>query len=206
MKYKNKRRDNELINNKGFTLIEMIIVLAIIGLLSTMAYATVTIINTAKAKEAAGLIEDEIAETNKKNMSQMCQIYESDGTLAGGISDKAEFANYRFAMRIHYDSTTNKIYLKKGYYNVKDSTYIFLDHENTNSGKGKSFSNRINVVYTDTLGNKTNLKTGSVKELNIVFDKKGRVLVGEGEYDIYKNSDIQVANILINQNGSRIIK
>ena len=47
--------------NEGFSLIEMIIVLAIIAVVSTMSILSIGIINTAKAKDAASVFDSEVA-------------------------------------------------------------------------------------------------------------------------------------------------
>ena len=44
--------------NEGYSLIEMIIVIAIIAVMSAAAMVTISIIHNAKAKEAASTLED----------------------------------------------------------------------------------------------------------------------------------------------------
>ena len=49
--------------NEGYTLVEMIIVIAIIAILSAAAMVTISIIHNAKAKEAASTLDDALFDT-----------------------------------------------------------------------------------------------------------------------------------------------
>lgn len=64
--------------NKGFTLIEMLVVIAIIGILATMITPAITSA-IRKAKEAKCL-------NNLKQFSHLLQMYEVDGGDIGNIS------------------------------------------------------------------------------------------------------------------------
>ena len=50
-------------DNKGYTLIEMIIVIAIIAIMTGAAMVTITILHNAKAKEASITLETALSET-----------------------------------------------------------------------------------------------------------------------------------------------
>lgn len=52
-------------DNKGYTLIEMIIVIAIIAIMTGAAMVTITILHNAKAKEASITLETALSETQK---------------------------------------------------------------------------------------------------------------------------------------------
>ena len=55
-----------IMKNKGFSLVEMIIVLGIIAVMSTMALISINIIHSAKAKDAATVFDSEVATLKTK--------------------------------------------------------------------------------------------------------------------------------------------
>ena len=58
-------------DNAGYSLVEMIIVLAIVAVVSAMAIVSITMIHSAKAKEAAVTFDSEVSTliTKSKNLS-----------------------------------------------------------------------------------------------------------------------------------------
>ena len=61
-------------DNKGYTLIEMIIVIAIIAIMTGAAMVTITILHNAKAKEASITLETALSETQKNAKGKMCVV------------------------------------------------------------------------------------------------------------------------------------
>ena len=57
-------------SNQGYTLVEMIVVIAIIALVAGISVISITLIHSAKAKDAATTVDSEVATliTKSKNM------------------------------------------------------------------------------------------------------------------------------------------
>ena len=68
-------------NNKGYSLVELIISMAIIVLLTGAAMLTMSMINSAKAREASVTFTSEISETSAKSKNQMVVLPNEDGVL-----------------------------------------------------------------------------------------------------------------------------
>ncbi len=140
-------------DNKGYTLIEMIIVIAIIAIMTGAAMVTITILHNAKAKEASITLETALSETQKNAKGKMCVVADT------------QQPDYKFALAVY--KSGSKYYVKKGYYigNGNDmslnSSYVFDDSENANSGKGESFSAYVKVKYKDSSGTEQDI-TGNV--------------------------------------------
>ena len=72
MKPMKKRRIMK--ENEGYSLIEMIIVIAIIAVMSAAAMVTISIIHNAKAKEAASTLEDALFEVQNNAKGKICVV------------------------------------------------------------------------------------------------------------------------------------
>ncbi len=190
-----KKRRMKKLNNKGYSLIELIIVIAIIVVLTGAALVTMSVMHSAKAKEAAITFDSEISELvhNSKNMA--CDVNDD------GIIDATD-DGYSFAIRMHSDGS--KTYLQQVV--VKNGAYVSVDDyekaNNPNKGDGISLSSYVYVKYTDYEGNVTVLDTAG-SDLIISFDRKGMCTAGYGTYDFIRTSGgDQVACVTINKNGS----
>lgn len=190
----NKRRFME--NNKGYSLIELIIVIAITALLTAAAYVTLSVMHSAKAKEASTTFESELNELSNKARGQMCVV-----------SD-VEKPTYKFCLKLY--TINGKPYIKQGYYKGaelafdSESSYTFIDSENVGSGKGISLSSYVDVSYTPFGGTETLIGEGS-EELEcvyIVFDKNGNCLNGSGEFSFRRKNGNMIATVTLNKNGS----
>ena len=73
-------------DNKGYTLIEMIIVIAIIAIMTGAAMVTITILHNAKAKEASITLETALSETQKNAKGKMCVVADTAARLQICIS------------------------------------------------------------------------------------------------------------------------
>lgn len=179
-------------NNKGYSLVEMIIVLAIIAIAAGMSLLSVTVINSARAKEASITFDSEVASliTKCKNMSP------NDGT------------NEQYAIIIYTDTNGNAKLIPSLY----DSDNNLYDYDTSNEIK---LSTRVRVAFsgtTYTAGNNSTKDTAFNSETTIGalsgnpvyirFDKKGRCLSGFGKYTFYKKNGNRVATVTIRQNGS----
>ena len=189
----NKRRFMK--RNEGYSLIEMIIVMAIVAVLTGAAMVTVSIIHSAKAKEASSTLEDALSELEANAKGKMCVV--------SGVQQP----DYRFALAIYKNGT--KYYVKKGYYigngaaYDSEGSYVFVDSENVGGGKGTSLSSYVTVKYTDDTGAQRDVTGLTDQPVYIVFDRQGMCVHGDGTYDFYRNdSDSLVGTTVLNKNGS----
>ena len=192
--------------DKGYTLIEMIIVIAIIAVVAGMALISVTLIHSARAKEAATTVDSQVATliTQSKNMQ----------------SDRAGWV---YAARIYADDN-GAYYFQRGYYSPSEKKYDFTNTDKEGEGKGTSLSSYVIVRYN---GQETIVQNGfeedgfgiqgaaptdedghEVKNLNfgqglfIRFDKDGTCAEGVGDIRFYKRNGNIVAHEYIRANGS----
>lgn len=186
--------------NKGYSLVELIICIAIIAIFTGLAFVTVTMINSAKAKDAAVSFESQLADMITKTKSQVCTV---NGTQQTTFSRCLKL----------YQASDGNYYIKSGYYNPNGSgesssgdvsaQYIFVPGENVNSDKGTSLSSRVVVGYKDETGTEQKIKhDGTLKEVYIVYNKAGRCIEGNGTYRFYKRNGNAIAAVTIQKNGS----
>mgnify|MGYP003420554176 FL=1 len=180
--------------NEGYSLIEMIIVIAIIAVMSAAAMVTISIIHNAKAKEAASTLEDALFEVQNNAKGKICVV--------NGTQEKA----YRYALCVYKDGT--KYYVRKGYYKGNDlpkneaASYEFVASENVGSGKGSSFSTYVSVKYVDSTGTSRDVGTGD-NAVYIIYDKQGNCMYGYGQFEFYRSGKNNLLNTLVlNKNGS----
>lgn len=186
--------------NKGYSLVELIICIAIIAIFTGLAFVTVTMINSAKAKDAAVSFESQLADMITKTKSQVCTV---NGT---------QQITFSRCLKL-YQASDGKYYIKSGYYNPNGSgesssgdvsaQYIFVPGENVNSDKGTSLSSRVVVGYKDESGTEQKIQyDGTLKEVYIVYNKAGRCIEGNGTYRFYKRNGNAIADVTIQKNGS----
>lgn len=195
-------------DNNGYSLVEMIITIAIIVIMSGISFVTVSMINSAKAKDASVTFESELSDMITKTKNQVC--------IVNGKSKPS----YSSCLMI-YKASDNNYYVKKGYYNPAgsglsetnaasvnmDAMYIFINEENLNDGKGKGLSSRVKIGYRDnTIAGSTEQTieyTDNASDKNyIVYDRNGRCLEGYGIYRFYKKNGNVIADVTIQKNGS----
>ena len=195
--------------NKGYSLVEMIIVIAIIAVMSAAAMVTITLINSAKAKEASVTLDSEISALVARAKSQIPTFDDGSGTVE-------QHRDYNFAIAVY--KTDSKFYIAKGYYKMEDSgkkIFQTFDADNANSGKGQSLSTKISVTYVPGSKNPGAFETSDTfaltadagKKWVISYDQNGRCICGVGTFEINKASDNSTLDeISINANGSHISK
>ncbi len=181
--------------NEGYSLTELIIVMAIIAVLTGAAMVTISIIHSAKAKEASSTLEDALSEMEANAKGKMCVV-----------ADVQE-PDYRYALAVYKSGT--KYYVKKGYYKgngsdmTKADSYVFVDSENVGSGKGATFSAYVDVKYTDSSGTERDITGLDDKPVYIIYDRQGMCINGDGTYNFYRNNtDKNVGTVVLNKNGS----
>ena len=182
-------------DNKGYTLVELVIVIAIVAILAAMSTVSVTLIHSAKAKDATVSFDNQVATliTKSKNVS-------------------TEQTDKVYAMRVYNSGGT--IYIQDGYYDTANDKYEFSTTE-----KGKAISKRVDVKFTGTVdlpdasgspsGSLSTVNSESVKDdsrfpygVCIRYDKTGRCLAGYGEYSFHKANGNKVGTVWVRKNGS----
>lgn len=136
-------------NNSGMTLVEMIIVLAIIVIASTMSMVTVTIIHSARCKDAALTVDQEIGtlQTQCQNMNARVEVdslsHDVKGKDAEGnaltqslipVKDDGGNADYAEGYCILLCYQNNRPVLRHGYYTVNPNTCLKGTYNSGNTG------------------------------------------------------------------------
>lgn len=191
-----KRRFEKLkLNNEGYSLIELIIVIAIIVVLTGAAALTVGTINSARAREAAVTFESELATFISSSKNKACDV-NGDGI----ISDE-ELNTTSSALKIYEED--ERFYVQKvvkwnGYYT---SNPVYEKANNAHDGKGTRLSSNVVVKYTPIGGTEQAIGSGN-NAVYIEFSKNGSCVVGAGTYTFYKTDGTKISTVTINKNGS----
>lgn len=181
-------------DNKGYSLVEMIIVIAMIAILSTMAVISMSIVRSAKAREAAMNFDSEIAELSTKSKNMVCMV--DDGS--GNIVEKEE---YMHALKVYKSGRI--YYIAKGFYDTSTATYIFdSTTDPNNNGKGTALSKFVMIKYTPQGSNVENDLSAAGSEVYIRIRKNGTVVEGSGTYGFYKVDGNEVSSVVLRSNGS----
>ena len=173
-------------SDKGYSLVEMIIVLAIIALVATMALISVSVIHSAKAKDAASTVDAELATliTRSKNMN----------------SDEE---GWDYAARIYKDGSI--FYYQKGYYNPETNAYKWSDRVSLTSYVDVRYAANKAVPDGDASEQKVE-EMNSGNGLYIRFSKNGTCVEGAGDIRFCKRNGNVVANVYIRKNGSHQLR
>lgn len=195
--------------NKGYSLVETIIVIAIIGIVSVMAMASVSMIHSAKCKDAAVVFDSEISEL----MARAKAMNDGSGMCA---------------IRVFKDG--NNYYIQKGTVKKYGPIIKFkIDNDNDNDYKGRAVSKYVMISYTaesgsgltypddwnssleDTWTNAAAVCEGSIGSFNdgdsltgvvIAVTKSGDVISGNGAFCFFRRNGSQVARVYVRKNGS----
>ncbi len=190
-------------DNSGFSLTELIIVLAIILIMTVASFVTITIMHSAKAKEAASSFENALTE--------VISLSKNNGVdkNSNGVIDVDE-GKYSIGLRIYKDG--RKYYLQKCICEKNatgEYTYVslptsdaYISSLNESSGKGVCLSSYVKINYYDIDGNDK-----SADSYVIAFNKKGECVLGFGRYEFLKAStNSKIVSVSVNKNGSYISK
>ena len=189
-------KENSSKTNKGYSFVETVIVIGIIIILAAMAVATVSIINSARTKDAAVSFGEEISTLKLKCMNMVPSDPAYD-TYAISISKSADG---KFSCElVEYDKSSHAV--------------------NPVSGEKINFTASAKVGFTGhayQLGQGD--KNGNVDfndgAIIVCFNKNGSCIsgysddidLGEG-FAFYKgDSDNPIARVYISRNGSVVIK
>lgn len=208
MELLNKRKGKT--RNKGYSLIELIITIAIIVVLTGLSFITLSLLGSARAKEAATDFDAQISDLAASSKNKLV-------ILAG-----SERPKYCAFIKLYKDG--DKYYVKKGYYNPTAVTnnertlvegevvdnfsytrYFYVEDENKNDDKGVGFSSKVKITYEAP--DATKEKEITEDGVYIIYNRAGRCIGGDGVYHFYKSSNnANIANVTINKNGSHQTK
>ena len=171
-------------SNKGYSLVEMIIVIAIILIVSAMAAVTVTMIQSAKAKDAAIRVDSEIAE-----------IIASSRGMAYDPADPNKF----YALYLYEDD--GAYFIERGYAEkLPTGKYNFTSNgKNPNGDKGYDLTKYVIIDWDAE-------DKDDLPGVEIVYSKSGQCLAGYGKYSFKKRNGNEVATNYIRQNGTHASK
>lgn len=190
-----KKRYMKKLNNDGYSLVEFVIVIAIIAVLTAAAVVTLSVIHTARAKDAS--MSFNTAVNDLKSTTQGRSYDFNNNGVVNDVDDKT----FNFGLRIYSDGS--KCYIQKVM--VKSGVYLAnVDYEeanNLNNGKGTSLSSSVYVTHTPVSGSETKVQSGSY-EVVICFNKDGSCKLGAGTYRFYRENGSSIAKITVNRNGS----
>lgn len=208
----------EIKKNKGYSLVELLIVIAIIVILAGVSLISLTLVNTARAKDASNKFGSEVSQVRKKCMD----MKPSKGNIPKYDDDK----DYRYGLVLYLkdgkfqtdqvivtkdSSTGNYVYNDKS--NGIKNSYPAYDASGNPQRENVQYSSRVEVKFT---GQHSSFRNGSNVQMNkaaagaittdeavcITFDRHGNCLSGDGEYLFFKKDSTQVARVIIRQNGN----
>lgn len=201
-------------NSKGYSLVEMIIVLAVIVVLSAMALVSIRILNSAKAKDAAITLGEEINLLKQKCMNMSPDDMDSNNKPVG------KYDSWALAIYLTSDDNIATCLVKHEkatnlYEYVTDEDIVFSKRVDVRF-KGKNVVNNNSVDSFTTInysnekrpGEKTNYYVDDTVNypIYISFDKRGKCISGAGDFYFYKKNSNQVARVQVKDNGSIVIK
>ena len=199
---KMKRKD------RGYTLVEMIIVLAIIAVVAGLSLVSITLIHSARAKEAAVTVDSEIATLITKSKNMQC-----------------DRPGCQYAARI-YKADNNAYYYQRGYFDPDfggNGGYVFTNTDSEGDGKGTTLTSYVVVKFSGKWEkvNADGSCTGELESyqsekdvadmnegngLYIRFARDGSCEAGVGDIGFYKRKGNDVAHNTIRTNGSHQTK
>ena len=206
---KNKIKER-LKDNSGFSLTELIVVIAIIVIMTGASFLIISVVHGARAKDAASTFESALADTinSSKNMNAGIDL-----NLDGSIDSSEK--KYVPGLQIH--KVGNKYYLQKCvfiYYSDTGSYALYNLHEdneyiksvNENNGKGISLSSYVKVEYYGVSGNKMP-DLSEYTSYTICYNQRGECVAGAGTYKFLKSSTgDSIVTVTVNKNGGYISK
>ena len=223
---------NTIYSNKGYSLVELVIVLSIVLILSVMALVSITILNSAKAKDAAIVVGEEVNVIKNKCMNMSPDTINTSTGLPDGKYDAWALAIYQnndhcfVVQQVRHDTTTGEFVAVDGEEPIVLSKRVavkFAGNYITNTSTGLKYGRKFNST---TGAEETNYEIKSdpfepqvssipvVDDSDVVlisFDNRGNCISGFGDgLQFYKKSGNtignQVARVSIKKNGSITIK
>lgn len=195
--------------NKGYSFVELLIVLCMITILSGISLVSLTLLNTARAKQASTLFGDEVNALRKRNVSM---------TPAEDPANPGKKTAY--GLVLHYEDNKFKVTQVECSQTTSGSNTYYMFVKSGSKAKRvdtAEMSSRVEVKFTgyyksfhdgddDGGSNRTNfvpkgIDTGN-ESVCIMFDKHGNCTSGYGKYEFYKSNGNKVATVTVRQNGS----
>lgn len=181
--------------NEGFSLVEMIIVIAIVLVLSTGALLSYTVIHSARAKDAAVKFGSEANAVKTMCMNMMPEDTTYDYYALAVYNDSSDTTHICKVM--HKAGTSNEFdYVDDDDVNLTSSVDVDFD------GSSVSYGNSSLAAATSGKQQPGDKEHLAASPFFICFDKRGNCYSGYGTYYFYKNNGNQVARVRILQNGS----
>lgn len=163
-------------NNSGYTLVELIIVMAIIVILTTAAFVTMSVMHTAKVKDAAVTFDAEITDLIARTRNQ--EVYQ-DTNNNGRMDAGEELPGHKYEMGISYEG--EKYYINN-WYLLPGGTHSEA------ATKRKSMSAYVRMQYSDFDGVYVDV---AVPDGHMIrFDKSGACVDGAGVYKFLKKMEV----------------
>lgn len=187
--------------NDGFSMVEMIIVLAIVAVVSAMSVISISITYTARAKEAASTFDSEIA-----TLYASCKGMSVDVDKNGLIQGDEE--NYAYCIKLYKPASKQEVFLCQGYYDLTATSVAgsFVSTSTMNGGLGKNLTSYVKVNFTGKKADGTDVTDFAPQDgsdaIYIAFNRRGECIYGVGTYEFKKTSGKTVARKYIRANGS----
>jgi len=178
-----------LSEHNGYSLIELIIVIAIIVILTALSFASMNILNTARVKDACVLTGSKVSELKTKSMNMS---YKKGDTIK----------NYGLSIYVDADNL----------YHIAEIKVLSDGSIDYTGGEDITFSRSVVVKFTGNKLESTGLQTdympgqkgatGDNSPVYILFDKRGNCYSGYGELSFYKKNGIKVSKVKIGSSGN----
>ena len=133
--------------NQGYTLVEMIVVIAIIAVVAGLSFISVTLIHSAKAKNASTTVDSEVSTLITKSKNMLVSRPKSEILGIEYKNEKGESDRWQVAARIYADER-GAYYFQRGYYNIDKQWYDFENTDPEGDGKGIALSSYVVVKFS----------------------------------------------------------
>ena len=193
-------------NNKGFSLVELIITIAIVAILSGLSVLSFTTIYTARAQSAAITLNSKVSEVKSQtkgldNSSKKYYAVELDISRHDSSSSATD--------------QNPRIFISQGVYDPSDGSFV----PNMVNGRYEKIKKKIasdDKTVTDPTNDEPNISSFIYVKKNgtqlpagvyyIYFNKNGECISGDGEYEFVKRNGTVAAKTIIRKNGSHEYK
>lgn len=195
-------------NNKGYSLVELVIMMGIMAVLSALAGVTIHLIDSARYTAATNTIESELSTLRMMTMakdSNMCLRFycDNDGNyfIERGVSSDGTVANFRVPAQgdsdydeyFSYNSSNKPIKVSN------KITVQYKTSETLPSGAQSAVTYLMSAEAQKSVP-ATNVANASLKGVIIQFNKSdGSVRKGNGNINIIKKDGSKCAKIVLNQ-------
>jgi prepilin-type N-terminal cleavage/methylation domain-containing protein len=174
--------------NEGYSLVEMIIVIAIVLVLATGALLSYSVVHSARAKEGAIKVGAEFNELKNRCMNMAPDDSSHDFYALSMYNDDQDVT--------HLTLVSHK--KTGGFDDVPDTDVMLSSSVRVMFDQGSYYeadgTTKVDVSSETAPGSKSS-------PIYICFDKRGNCYSGYGDYKFFKNRGNQVARVNVKQNG-----